>query len=148
MNHTLIVTFRSGSMADLPGVRFVDPLMRADPDRAASIRAALSSGESVVALDGDEVVGFALFNYSFFRCGFVPLLVVGIGSRRNGVGTALLNEIERRCRKPKLFVSANRSNLPAQWLFEKCGFVQSGRIENVDLDDDELIYFKRIRHGA
>jgi len=135
-------------MADLGGVRFVDPLMRADPDRAASIRAALSSGEAVVALDGDEVVGFALFNYSFFGYGFIPLLVVGIGNRRNGVGTALLAEIERRCRKPKLFVSANRSNLPAQWLFEKCGFVQSGHIANVDLDDDELVFFKRIRHGA
>ena len=138
---------RTATTADAPGIRFVDPLMRADPDRAHLIRSAVSAGECVVAVDGDEVLGFGILNYTFFQQGFVPLLVVGVGSRRTGVGAALLSELERRCRKPKLYISANRSNVPAQCLFEQCSFVPSGNIQNLDLGDDELVYFKLVRPG-
>ena len=150
MDPTVFATLRTGTVADLPGVRFVDPLMRADPDRARLIESSLRNGECIVAVDDEEILGFAILNYTFFGQGFVPLLVVAAANRRSGIGARLLSEVERRCTKPKLYVSANRSNLPAQWLFEKCGFVESGRVENLDLNDDELIFFKAItvRHGA
>ena len=110
----------------------------------------MRNGECIVAVDDEDILGFAILNYAFFGQGFVPLLVVAVANRRSGIGARLLSEVERRCTKPKLYVSANRSNLPAQWLFEKCGFVQSGRVENLDLNDDELIFFKAItvRRGA
>lgn len=139
------VTLRTGAMADLPGLRFVDPLMRADPDRARLIESSLRNEECIVAADGDDLCGFAVLNYSFFNQGFVPLLVVAVGNRRSGIGTQLLAEVERRCTKTKLYVSANRSNMPAQWLFEKCGFVPSGHIANLDLDDGEMLFFKSVR---
>ena len=142
-----IHTVRTANGADLAGIRFVDPLMRADPDRAHLIQAAVSAGECVVAVDGEEVLGFGILNYTFFHQGFVPLLVVGIGSRRLGIGKGLLSELERRCTKEKVYISANRSNIPAQCLFEACGFVPSGRIENLDLGDDELLFFKPVRSG-
>jgi ribosomal protein S18 acetylase RimI-like enzyme len=140
-------TVRTASATDLAGIRVVDSLMRADPDRARLIQSALRTGECMVAVDGDEVLGFGILNYTFFQQGFVPLLVVGMGSRRTGIGKALLSALERRCVKPKLYISANRSNIPAQCLFEKCGFVRSGHIENLDLADDELLFFKPIRSG-
>lgn len=93
------VTLRTASASDLAGIRFVDPLMRADPDRARLIQSALDRGECVVALDDEEVRGFAILNYAFFYQGFVPLLVVAIGSRRCGIGATLLSEVERRCAK-------------------------------------------------
>jgi len=136
------MSIRTGTSHDFDGVRFVDPLLRADPDRAQLIRASLSAGDCVVATDGDDIVGFGILNYTFFGYGFVPLMVVAVSSRRRGIGTQLLREIEGRCLKPKLYISTTRSNLPAQYLFEKCGFVQSGRIENLDLGDDELVFFK------
>lgn len=142
MSETSTLMFRTAGTGDIPGIRFVDPLMRADPERAQLIASALQNGDCIVAAGGDEIVGFAILNYTFFDQGFVPLLVVGAGSRRRGVATALLAELERRCAKPKLYISANQSNLPAQCLFEKCGFTPSGRIENLDLDDAELLYFK------
>src|SRR6266567_5930820 len=142
------VTLRTAQASDLAGIRFVDPLMRADPERAQLIHSALERGECVVAADGDEILGFAILNYTFFYQGFVPLLVVGVGSRRCGVGAALLSEVERRCAKAKLYVSANRSNLPAQLLFEKCGFVESGHVAHLDANDEEVFYFKLVqRHG-
>jgi ribosomal protein S18 acetylase RimI-like enzyme len=143
-----IYTVRTASATDLVGIRFVDTPMRADPERAHLIESALSAGHCVVAVDDAEIAGFAILNYTFFHQGFVPLLVVGIGSRRIGVGRALLSEVERRCRKSKLYISANRSNLPAQRLFEQCGFVPSGHIENLDIGDDELLFFKPIHGGA
>jgi ribosomal protein S18 acetylase RimI-like enzyme len=142
------VTLRTALASDLAGIRFVDPLMRADPERARLIQSAVENGECVVAADDDEILGFAILNYTFFYQGFVPLLVVGVGSRRCGVGAALLSELERRCAKAKLYVSANRSNLPAQLLFEKCGFVESGHVAHLDANDVEVFYFKAIpRHG-
>jgi ribosomal protein S18 acetylase RimI-like enzyme len=138
---------RSARACDLAGIRFVDPLMRADPDRAHLIQSAVSAGECVVVVDGDEVLGFGILNYTFFQQGVIPLLVVGMGSRRIGIGKALLSELERRCVKSKLYISANRSNIPAQCLFEQCGFVPSGHIENLDLGDDELLFFKPIQRG-
>lgn len=138
---------RTATATDVAGIRFVDPLMRADPDRAHLIQSAVGAGGCVVAVDREEVLGFGILNYTFFQQGFVPLLVVGMGSRRIGVGKALLSELERRCVKPKLYISANRSNVPAQCLFEQCGFVASGYIENLDLGDDELLFFKPIRRG-
>jgi len=38
--------------------------------------------------------------------------------------------------------------LAAQRLFEKCGYVPSGRIENLDDTDDELVYCKWFVRGA
>jgi GNAT superfamily N-acetyltransferase len=140
----LIITLRIGLVADLAGLRFVDPLMRADHERARLVESSLHNGECIVAADGDDLCGFAILNYSFFNQGFVPLLVVAVGNRRSGIGTQLLSEVERRCTRTRLYVSANRSNMPAQWLFEKCGFVPSGHIANLDVGDDEMLFFKPV----
>src|SRR5438876_4722740 len=142
------VALRTALASDLAGIRFVDPLMRADSERAQLIRSALERGECVLATDDDEILGFAILNYTFFYQGFVPLLVVGVGSRRCGVGAGLLSEVERRCAKAKLYVSANRSNLPAQLLFEKCGFVESGHVAHLDANDEEVFYFRPVQRHA
>jgi ribosomal protein S18 acetylase RimI-like enzyme len=132
--------------ADFPALRFVDPLMRADREREDLIRSSLQRGECFVAFDEDDVQGFVILNYSMFGHAFVPLLVVAASERRRGLATALLEEAERQCVRSKLFISCNRSNLPAQYLFERCGFVPSGQLENLDDEDDELVYFKALPH--
>ena len=130
--------------ADFPALRFVDPLLRADRDREHLIRTSLARGECFVAVDDDDIQGFVILNYSLFGHAFVPLLVVSAGDRRRGLATALLEEAERQCVRSKLFISCNRSNFPAQYLLERCGFVPSGHVENVDDDDDELVFFKML----
>jgi hypothetical protein len=39
-------------------------------------------------------------------------------------------------------------SVAAQWLFEKCAYVPSGHIRNLEVDDDELLFFKRLRSGT
>ena len=81
-------TVRTASATAVAGIRVVDPLMRADPDRARLIQSAVSAGEYMVAVDGEEVLGFGILHYTFFQQGFVPLLVVRMGSGRTGIGKA------------------------------------------------------------
>ena len=95
-------------------------------------------------MDDDEVQGFVILNYTLFGHAFIPLLVVASGDRRRGLATALLEEAERQCVRSKLFISCDRSNAPAQYLFEKFGFVPSGHVENLDDEDDELVFFKAL----
>lgn len=79
---------------------------------------------------------------------FIPLLVVAAGDRRCGIGAALLRKATEVCTRPKLFVSCNRSNLPAQALFERGGFEPSGRLWNLDVDDDALFFVSSWMAGA
>ena len=109
------------------------------------LKRALGQGECLVATESDRIVGFVIRNSDFFGQAFVPLLVVAVASRRAGIGTDLLKEAEVGCRRAKLFTTTNEFNVAAQHLFEKCGYVPSGRIENLDDTDDELVYCKWLR---
>jgi len=135
---------RIAAQGDLDGLRFIDPLLRADPDRAELVRDSVKQGRCIAALDGEGVAGYAVISKRFLGKPFVDLLIVGPAHRRQGIGTLLLRDAEKRCCGPKLFTSCNRSNLPAQYLFEKCGFQRSGQIYNLDAGDPELIYFRAV----
>jgi ribosomal protein S18 acetylase RimI-like enzyme len=89
--------------------------------------------------------GYVILDNSFFGHAFIPLLLVAAGNRRRGIGTQLIVEAENRCRREKLFTSANETNVAAQTLFEQREFVRSGRIENLDDTDDELVFCKWLR---
>jgi GNAT superfamily N-acetyltransferase len=145
-NTTPEVTYcvRLALPSDFPALRFVDPLMRADHDRQHLTETSIERAECFVVAEDDEVHGFAILNYTLFGHAFVPLLVVAASERRRGLATALMAEAERQCVRNKLFVSCNRSNVPAQYLFERCGFVPSGQVENLDDEDDELVFFKAL----
>jgi ribosomal protein S18 acetylase RimI-like enzyme len=99
----------------------------------------------MVAVEGDRILGYVILDNSFFGHAFIPLLLVGAGNRRRGIGTQLIVEAENRCRREKLFTSANETNVAAQTLFEQREFVRSGRIENLDDTDDELVFCKWLR---
>jgi GNAT superfamily N-acetyltransferase len=146
-NTTREVTYcvRLALPADISVLRAVDPLMRADSDRQHLVRTSVDREECFVAVEDDGALGFAILNYTFFSHAFVPLLVVATSARRRGIATALLANAERQCVRNKLFVSCNRSNVPAQYLFERCGFVPSGKVENLDDEGDELVFFKALQ---
>jgi ribosomal protein S18 acetylase RimI-like enzyme len=112
------------------------------------VQLALERAECTVAVEGDQVVGYVILNTSFFGQAFLPLLVVTDHRRRSGIGTQLLVEAESQCTREKLFASTNESNEAARALFERHGFIPSGRIENLDDTDSELVYCKWLRSVA
>ncbi len=115
---------------------------------AREIAEAISQGQCFVAESPEGVVGFVVFNYRFYGNGFIELLMVATTFRRQSVGSALVSHVESLCTTPKLFTSTGESNGPMQRLCEKLGFVRSGLIENLDEDDREVVYLKRLPDRA
>jgi hypothetical protein len=101
----IVSTIRIGTIADLPGIRLIHP--------------SVAEEQCVVAADGEDVLDFAILNYTFFNQGFVPLVVVAIAKRRIGIGTQLLRGVERRCATAKIFVSSNRSKFASSMVVRK-----------------------------
>ena len=130
---------------DCDAVCAIDPRVIDTPSRRPFIERAIAARECYVATDGGAIVGYAVFDRSFFDQPFVSLLHVDEAQRRRGIGAALMRHIESICVDDKLFTSTNESNTPMQRLCEQLGFVRSGRIENLDEGDPEIVYFKRLR---
>ena len=99
----------------------------------------------MVAVIDNTVVGYSALEYTFFGYGFVAMLMVQKGSRRRGVGTALLTCLEERCETDRLFTSTNESNQPMQALLESMSYEPSGTVYNLDDGDPELFYVKRLK---
>ena len=94
---------------------------------------------------GDRIKGYAVLEHSFFNNALVSTLYVATPFRRQGVGSALMRRLERECRTPKLFCTANESNLPMRRLLETLGYRPSGFIENLDEGDPELVFVRHLR---
>ena len=90
------------------------------------------------------MIGFAVFDRSFFEQPFIALLYAEPAHRRAGVASAIVRHIESICPGEKLFTSTNESNAPMHAFCAALGFARSGRIENLDEGDPEIVYFKRV----
>ena len=126
-------------------IRALDKLLPGVRDRAEALRAWLDANECWVAHRNGQLAGFAIANCTFFAQFFIVLVVVHPDHRRHGVASALIRHLESRSPTAKVFTSTNQSNVAMQAVSTALGFVPSGTVENLDEDDPELIYFKRVR---
>jgi N-acetylglutamate synthase-like GNAT family acetyltransferase len=93
----------------------------------------------------ENIVGYVVLEYSFYEMGFVSILYVHEDWQRHGVGTELLKHLESICQTDKLFTSTNLSNLRMQAVLAKLEYKLSGVIHDLDEDDPELVYVKRLQ---
>jgi GNAT superfamily N-acetyltransferase len=141
---TLLIQRATGIHLD--SIYGMDPQARSDAARREFIQRSVSFGNCYIGTVEDEsLVGYAVLEYSFFSYGFVPLLYIGLDHRRQGHGLGLMKYLESYCRTPKLFTSANHSNIPMQMLLRKLAYKLSGVLHDLDENDPELIYCKSIR---
>jgi ribosomal protein S18 acetylase RimI-like enzyme len=126
-------------------IRALDRLLPGLRDRAEPLRQWIAANECWVARRDGQVAGFVIANCTFFAQCFIVLLVVHPEHRRHRVASALIRHVESISPTAKLFTSTNQSNVAMQAVCEALGFVRSGIVENLDEDDPELIYFKRVR---
>lgn len=138
-------SIRPANESDVDALYSLDLVARCEDRRRELIRRAVASGACYVATAEDEVVGYGVLNYNFYDNGWIEMLYVHSGYRRRGVAEALLRHLEQQCERPKLFISTNLSNLAMQSLLAKLSYVRSGVIHNLDQDDPEIVYFKRLR---
>lgn len=139
---------RQACESDLPGLIVCDTYAQVHPARADELLLWVQQQSCYVAVSLNEPVGFVILQYTFFSNGFIPLVCVAEARQRQGVGEFLLMQAEQLCTTPKLFTSTNASNLRAQRLFARAGFVPSGIVENLDEADPELIYFKAVLQAS
>ena len=109
---------------------------------------AMDAGSFYLARIDGAYAGGMILDTGFFAQGFVWLIWVEEPSRRRGVATALMRHAEDVCGTDKLFTSTNKSNIPAQRLYETLGLVRTGKVENLDEGDPEIFYFKRLTKFA
>lgn len=140
-----MISIRPAVENDVEMLCSFDLIAQSENERREFIRCVVTSGESFVALKDEKVIGYAVLNYTFYHNGCVEMLYIHSDYRRSGAGAALLQHIEPLCKTPKLFASTNLSNLPMQSLLAKLNYVLSGVIHNLDDDDPEIVYFKRLR---
>jgi GNAT superfamily N-acetyltransferase len=138
-------TIRTANAADLDLLIACDDYAQTYKDRRLEIASWIEEGSCYVGEANEDVFGFIVLEHRFFAYDFVPLVCVMQEMRRKNLGLALFEAMEQKCRSLKLFTSTNESNIAAIRLFEKAGFTRSGTIENLDDDDPEIVFFKRVR---
>jgi ribosomal protein S18 acetylase RimI-like enzyme len=140
-----MITIRPAVENDIEALCAFDLIAQREDERREFIRRVVTSGECFVAVADEKVIGYGVLNYTFYYVGCIDMLYIHSDHRRSGAGAALLQHLESLCQTPKLFTSTNLSNLPMQSLLAKLGYVLSGVIHNLDEDDPEIVYFKRLR---
>jgi ribosomal protein S18 acetylase RimI-like enzyme len=129
---------------DIDEMVALDDLEIGNSSRWNLITRTVKQHQGYVARQENRIVGFLLMHQHFFELPFIELLLVHPSFRRQGIGTALMQHLETLSTPGKLFTSTNVSNERMQRLCERLGYVRSGIIENLDEDDPELVYFKRL----
>lgn len=138
------VKVRAARASDAKAIKAFDALARSDASRRAFIDRSIKSHQCFIAVVDDRVVAYGVLNHTFYDQGFVSMLYVHPEYRQRGIGSALMAHAEARCKTAKLFTSTNQSNARMQALLSKLGYQPSGIIQNLDENDPELVYVKRL----
>ncbi|HEY2067972.1 MAG TPA: GNAT family N-acetyltransferase [Rhizomicrobium sp.] len=136
---------RHAGTSDRRAIAAIDPAMARDLARREMVDAAIAARHCWVAERPGRVVGYGVLSRNFFGRDFVELLFVAEDARRGGAGSAILTAIERAVTAPMLFTSTNESNAAMRALLTARGYEPSGRIENLDPADPELVFVRKKR---
>jgi N-acetylglutamate synthase-like GNAT family acetyltransferase len=128
---------------DAESICTLDKDISGSASKRAFIEAAIKAGQCYICKEYSKLVGFAVLNQSFFGQYFIALLVVHRNHQGQGVGAALLDQIEVDCPAEKLFTSAKSSD-SLNLFWRTHGFEQSGQIKHLNDGEPEIIYFKRL----
>lgn len=128
-----MITVRRGTTADLPQVMaIVQQAATAahwNPKQYKNLPAADSHREFLVVAEDDQVHGF-IVGREAAREWEIENIVVDAAARRRELGSQLLREFIDRVRArggSEIHLEVRESNLPARKLYEKWGFIASGR---------------------
>ena len=141
---------RLAKQEDIQEIMKFDHVVRIEggKDRRDFIKRSVLNKRCYVAVSKEKPIGYIVLEYNWFYFdAFISMLYIKDDLRRKGIGSELMKYIENKCKTKKLFTSTNQSNKPMQSLLKKLEYERSGIIHNLDPDDPELIYFKKITHS-
>lgn len=83
--------------------------------------------------------------YGFHDSEYITFLAVQPDFRRRGIGTTLIQEIEKISRFNRILISTEEWNIPMLNLLAKLGFSKCGSIDRLNTDgSQELFFIKQI----
>jgi ribosomal protein S18 acetylase RimI-like enzyme len=135
-----MLEIRDAQLGEIAFLRTLDTMAVVGSERHGQIAMWVTSGVCRTALLDGDIAGYAVSNHSFFHQPFVELVLVAKAYRRQGIGLALVRDALDRLPGKKLWTSTNQSNAPMQALLARAGFIESGRVDNLDAGDPELIF--------
>jgi GNAT superfamily N-acetyltransferase len=136
-------SLRSATPEDLDSVLELDRAAPVGRERSEYLTARVHAGEVTVFERDGHLLGYAVRRpTSFFGRDFVDLLAVAVNSRRQGVGSALLERAVHSSSTSRIFTSTNRSNAGMTELLTKAGWGFSGELEGIDDGDPELVFYR------
>lgn len=107
----------------------------------------IERGECFVTIEQEQVVGYIVFNHSFYLRPFVQFLCVHPDFRNRGHATQLLDYIAGICDGEMIFTSTESDNLIMLKLFNKKGYQVSGVVENIQ-ERSEIIFCKKLKETS
>jgi phosphinothricin acetyltransferase len=120
--------------------------LRSEEERGAWLAGRSPRHPVIVAVDGDQIVGWASLNPFNFRAAYDYVadfsVYVDRERRGTGVGTALLQALEERARTAgfhKLVLAAIAHNAAGSRLYERCGFRLIGIYEEQGMLDGHWV---------
>jgi N-acetylglutamate synthase-like GNAT family acetyltransferase len=135
-------TIRRATAEDLDAVLELDRAAPVGHERSDLLTSRIRMSEVIIFEHEQHVVGYAVTRaHAFFGRDFVELLAVAIDSRRNGIGSSLLQRAVDLSSTERIFTSTNQSNSPMIHLLEKSGWHYSGQLEGIDEADPEAVYY-------
>ncbi|HVM96391.1 MAG TPA: GNAT family N-acetyltransferase [Candidatus Acidoferrales bacterium] len=101
-------------------------------DIALIVRSAATSN-LLLARSDDEVIGFALSGPGFLCGEYLKILAVDSAYHRQGVGRALMSELERRAFAtwPNVYLCVTDFNQPARRFYANLGYVEVGVLHDL-----------------
>jgi len=141
-----MINLRRANNEDIQPICSFDQIaINNEENRRNFIAKSIESGVCFVAEINGKVIGYGVFDYTFYSNGMIDMLYTYPEHGRQGIGTKLVKHVELICETGTLFSSTNQSNLLMQGLLNKLGYVASGFIDDLDEDDPEIVYFKRAK---
>jgi GNAT superfamily N-acetyltransferase len=139
----MILEVRAAASDDFADLMAADPYAQINAERRSEIAAWVEAGQCFVAEREGRIVGFCVLTRTFFHSFFIDLVYVAEADRRTGAGTAMIEHLmELVPPGEKLWTSTNQSNAPMRALLPRLGFIESGRIDNLDEGDPELVFVR------
>jgi N-acetylglutamate synthase-like GNAT family acetyltransferase len=80
-----MISIRPAVENDIEAICSLDLIAQRENERREFIQRAVTSGECFVAEWSEKVIGYAVFNYSFYHSGFIEMLYIGSDYRRSGM---------------------------------------------------------------
>lgn len=127
---------------DIQNLIALDKSATTESGRSGQIRDWVAVRQCHMAFREGEPVGFIVYNRAFFHRPFIERVMVAEAFRRQGIGRTLVDHACTVWRREPVWTSTNQSNAPMQALLKGAGFIESGKIDNLDPNDPELVFMR------